>query len=44
MNSVQHFYYLPREHLSSNTLDDGDDVTSVERLLLIVDLLLFHKK
>ena len=33
-----------REHLARNTLDDGNDMTSIQRLLLITDLLLFHQK
>lgn len=33
-----------REHLASNTLDDGHNVTSVERLGLVADLLLLDQQ
>ena len=33
-----------REHLASDSLNDGDNVTSIERLLFIIDLFLLYQK
>jgi len=35
---------LPRKHLSSNAFNDSDDMTSIQRLLLVVDLFLLDQQ
>ena len=34
--------HKPREHLSSHTLDDGNNVTSIQWLLLVIYLFFLH--